>query len=136
MRRSRTVLIVEDDAEVRDALAEMIDAAGFEVVGTAANGRVALDVALATEPDVAVLDYQMPGTDGITLAESMAQRVPGMQMIMLTAYDETSLSLEARAAGIFAFLVKGSPPSHLLMAIDDAVRRKRELMPEPSGGLP
>jgi DNA-binding NarL/FixJ family response regulator len=136
MSRGRTVLIVEDDPEVRDALAEMIDAGGFEVVGTAANGNDALEAAISSEPDVAVLDYQIPGIDGITLAESMAQAVPRTQVIMLTAYDDTSLGLEARAAGIYAFLVKGSPPAHLLKAIDDAISRKRELNPEPHGGLP
>ena len=136
MIHSRTVLIAEDDQEVRDALAELIGANGFEVVGTAANGRDALYAAISTEPDVAILDYQMPGMDGISLAEAIAQHLPSTQVIMLTAYDETSLSLEARAAGIFAFLVKGSPPSHLLMAIDDAIRQKRELTPEPLGGLP
>jgi DNA-binding NarL/FixJ family response regulator len=132
---SKTVLIAEDDPHLRDALAELIGASGFEVVGTAANGSDALDVAISTEPDVAVLDYQMPGMDGVTLAASIAERLPRTQIIMLTAYDETSLSLEARAAGIFAFLVKGSPPSHLLMAIDDAIRRNRELSPETLGGV-
>ena len=92
------VLVAEDDREVRDALAEMLDANGYEVVGRAETGRRAIELTTSTEPDVVLLDYRMPSGDGITVTQAIRKETPATQVIMLTAFvaqailAETSLS--------------------------------------------
>ena len=124
------IVIVEDEPELREALLVMLEAHGYDVVGTARGGREAVDVAVATYPDLVLIDYRMPGVDGITAARAILQAAPTTQIVMLTAYDESSLGLDAARAGIFAFLAKGCPPSLILEALGEAWATKRS----PDGG--
>jgi len=126
------VLVAEDDREVRDALAEMLDANGYEVVGRAETGRRAIELTTSTEPDVVLLDYRMPSGDGITVTQAIRKETPATQVIMLTAFDEASLSLEARTCGAFAFLAKGCPQQRLLATLEEAVKSKQRTEAEGS----
>ena len=114
------VLVAEDDEILRDALVDML-AEHFKVV-PAANGRDALDLARRFPPDVALVDYRMPGLNGVELAMALKREMPLIRVVMLTAYDDQALGLDAVRCGVHAFLVKGCKPSMIVDAVKRAVR--------------
>jgi DNA-binding NarL/FixJ family response regulator len=121
------VLIAEDESELLEALRDMIESKGYEVVAATTQGGEAVDIAHATKPDLALLDYRLPGVDGVAITRAIKATSPNTQIIMFTAYDEMSLSIDATQAGVFAFLVKGCPPSLIIQALESAWEFKQEL---------
>jgi CheY-like chemotaxis protein len=121
------VLVVDDNEPLRDALCGLLQDEGFDVIGGVGDGSTAVSLARDGRPDVVLVDYRMPGMDGLEAVVLMRTDAPLVQAIMLTAYDDETLSQEAGRTEIFCFLVKGCPP----MLIVDMVRRagtyKREL---------
>lgn len=114
------VLVADDQALVRGALAAMLDLeTDLEVVAQAASGQEALDEGLRTRPDVALLDVQMPGLDGLGAAELLRERLPECRVVMCTTFGRPGYLTRALAAGASGFVVKDAPPEHLV----DAVRR-------------
>lgn len=95
------ILIVDDEQPARDRLRQILDEEpGFEVVGEAANGREALDVAAQTAPDIVLLDIRMPGMDGIEAAHHLNRLEHPPAVVFATAYDEYAIdAFEARAVG-------------------------------------
>jgi len=101
------VLIADDENLVRSALAQMLDLEDdIEVVAEAADGAAALASARATSPDVAVLDLQMPGRDGIEVARALAEEVPGCASMVVTSHGRPGLLQRALKVGVAAFLPK------------------------------
>ena len=94
------VLIVDDTDHVREMLASMLDLDGFDVVGKAASGEEAIRVAPATTPHVVIMDYKMPGMDGITATERIREIMPAVPVILYTAYLDGVLEDRARKAGV------------------------------------
>ena len=127
-RRPR-VLIADDEVELREALVNMLEVHGFQVVGVAATGLEAVALFDATWPDLMLVDYRMPGLDGVAVTHHVKERSSNTQVVLFTAYDEMSLSLDATEAGVFAFLVKGCSPSLILQALSGAwdEKQKRDL---------
>ncbi len=122
----RRVLIAEDEALIRMDLAEMLAEEGYEVVGQAANGQVAIELAEQLLPDLVILDVKMPVLDGIAAAE----RIAGARLapvVMLTAFSQRELVERARDAGAMAYLVKPFNRSDLVPAIEMAVSRFAEV---------
>ena len=114
------VLVADDQALVRGALAAMLDLeSDLEVVAQAASGQEALDEGVRTRPDVALLDVQMPGLDGLGAAELLHERLPECRVVMCTTFGRPGYLTRALAAGASGFVVKDAPPEHLV----DAVRR-------------
>lgn len=114
------VLVADDQALVRGALAAMLDLeSDLEVVAQASSGQEALDEGLRTRPDVALLDVQMPGLDGLGAAELLRERLPECRVVMCTTFGRPGYLTRALAAGASGFVVKDAPPEHLV----DAVRR-------------
>ncbi|MEV4095560.1 response regulator transcription factor [Streptosporangium saharense] len=112
------VLLVEDQAMVRGALASLLGLEpDIEVVGEAASGHEALRVALETRPDVVLLDIEMPGGDGITAGAGIREALPGCQVMILTTFGRPGYLRRAMEAGAVAFLVKDSPARELAAAI-------------------
>lgn len=101
------ILIVEDDAGVREGLRELLIDTGFDVVGEAANGSEGVDLTLELDPDVVLMDMRMPVMGGVEAARQIHREQPSIQVVILTAYDDPALKAEAVDAGIYAFLVKG-----------------------------
>src|SRR3712207_6414623 len=91
-----TVLVVDDTDHVRDMLVGMLELDGFTVVGQASSGPDALAVAGETDPDVIVMDYKMPGMDGLTAARNIRHERPSQAIILYTAYLDKLLEAEAR----------------------------------------
>jgi response regulator NasT len=104
----------------------MLERAGFEVVAEARDGREAVELAAAHEPDVVVMDVKMPNLDGIEAARMILDHRP-IPIVMLTAFSETDLVDRAVEAGVFGYLVKPFRESDLLPAIAAARARHAEL---------
>ena len=93
------VMVVDDTDHVRDMLATMLELDGFEVVARAADGQEAIDVLEEAAPNVIVMDYKMPGMDGITATRRIREMAPGVGVILYTAYVDGDVEARAREAG-------------------------------------
>ncbi len=123
---TRRVVIAEDEALIRLDLAEMLAEEGYEVVGQAADGERAVELAEELRPDLVMLDVKMPRLDGI----SAAQRIAGQRIapvVILTAFSQRDLVERARDAGAMAYLVKPFTKNDLVPAVEMAVSRFAEL---------
>ncbi len=123
---ARRVVIAEDEALIRLDLAEMLGEEGYDVVGQAGDGELAVALAEELRPDLVVLDVKMPKLDGIAAAERIAgHRIA--PVVILTAFSQRDLVERAREAGAMAYLVKPFAKSDLLPAIEMALSRFAEL---------
>ncbi|WP_084959366.1 response regulator transcription factor [Thermoactinospora rubra] len=114
------VLLADDQELIRHALAALLGLEpGLEVVAQAADGRAAVDRALAHRPDVAVVDLDMPALDGLAVSAELARSLPSCAVVILTGYGRPPLLKRALDAGAKAFLPKGSPGGTLA----DVIRR-------------
>ena len=103
------VLVVDDHQIVRDGLVALLGALdGIEVVGAASDGREALHLVAETEPDVVVMDIQMPNLDGIEATRFITGRHPDVKVVMLTMNEDDDTVLAAIRAGASGYLLKGS----------------------------
>lgn len=116
------VLVVDDTDHVRNMLVDMLELDGFEVVGQAASGPEAIDLATSTTPDVIVMDYKMPGMDGLSAAREIRANRPAQPIILYTAYPDPSLEDEAKQAGIAVTLGKVEGLNQLERHITDLCR--------------
>jgi AmiR/NasT family two-component response regulator len=123
---SRRVLIAEDEALIRLDLKEMLEEAGYEVVGEAADGQQAIELTESVRPDLVILDVKMPGLDGISAAEKIVETGTA-PVIMLTAFSQRDLVERAAEAGAMAYLVKPFDKSDLVPAIEVAISRYQQL---------
>lgn len=112
------VLVVEDMQVVRAGLVALLDGEfGIEVVGHAADAREALDIVGGADPDVALLDIDLPGMDGLALAAELPRRVPACRTVMLTAMDRAGYVQRALDAGASGYLLKTVSAKHLAQAV-------------------
>jgi DNA-binding NarL/FixJ family response regulator len=94
------VFVVDDTAHVRKMLVQMLELSGFDVVGQAASGQEALAAVEGADPEVVVVDYKMPGIDGIATAREIRAHRPDQAIILYTAYLDAALEEQAEAAGV------------------------------------
>jgi len=114
------LLLADDQNLVRTALATMLDLEDdFQVVAQVARGDEVVRLALETEPDVALIDIEMPGMDGLAAAAALSHELPGCRLIILTAFARPGYLRRAMEAGASGFVVKDAPAEQLA----DAVRR-------------
>jgi DNA-binding NarL/FixJ family response regulator len=113
------VMVVDDHPMWRDAVERDLQAAGFDVVGVAANGQEALARFPACRPNVVVLDLQIPGPNGVEVTAEVLQQDPSARVLILSASGEQADVLDAVKAGATGYLVKSASRVELL----DAVRR-------------
>jgi len=112
------VLIAEDQAMVRGALASLLGLEeDIEVVAEVDRGDRVLAVAKETRPDVALLDIEMPGLDGISAAGELARELPETRSVILTTFGRPGYMRRALAGGASGFLLKDAPASELAAAI-------------------
>src|SRR5690242_5882273 len=121
------VLIVDDIPETRDHLSKLL---GFEsdveVVGAAAGGPEAIEMANALKPDVVLMDINMPGMDGITATEKLAADVPTSAVVMMSVQGEADYLRRSMLAGAREFLVKPFSADELTASIRQVYSRERE----------
>lgn len=114
------VIVVEDDSRLRSGLREIIDSdPACACVGAFGSGEEALEKAPSLKPQVAVMDINLPGMDGIACVRQLAERLPELQIVMLTVYQDTDNLFRALAAGAHGYLVKPARARDLLAAIRD-----------------
>ncbi|HMQ29923.1 MAG TPA: response regulator transcription factor [Chloroflexaceae bacterium] len=125
------VLLAEDQALVRGALAALLSLeADITVVAEVGRGDEVLPAALAARPDVALLDIEMPGGDGLSAAQLLQQKLPACRVIMLTTFGRSGYLRRAMASGAVGFLLKDAPASVLAVAIRRVVAGERVVDPE------
>jgi two-component system, NarL family, response regulator DesR len=112
------VLLADDQAMVRGALATVLGLEpDIEVVAQAGTGDEALEAAARTAPDVALLDVQMPGKDGLQTAAELHRARPGCRIIICTTFGRPGYLARAMTAGAVGFVVKDAPPEQLVEAV-------------------
>ena len=112
------MLVVDDEALLRSAFSSLIEAQDdLEVVGQAADGQQAVELAASLQPDVIVMDVRMPVMDGIEATRRITSDLPGCQVLMLTTFDLDEYVFEALRAGASGFALKSRPPEELLSGI-------------------
>ena len=122
----KRVVIAEDEALIRLDLKEMLIEEGYDVVGEAGDGQVAIELAEELRPDLVVLDVKMPRLDGIAAAERIAAaRIA--PVVILTAFSQRELVERARDAGAMAYLVKPFTQAELVPAVEMAMSRFAEI---------
>ncbi|MGW6276546.1 response regulator [Kribbella sp. NPDC055071] len=112
------VLLADDQALIRGALASMLRLEpDLDVVAEVGDGTEVLPTARRTEPDIALLDVQMPGLDGLTVAAQLRHALPDCRVIICTTFGRPGYLSRALAAGAAGFVVKDSSPEQLVNAI-------------------
>ena len=124
--RARRIVLADDEALIRLDLAEMLEDAGYEIVGQAPDGQQAVELVRSLTPDLAVLDVKMPVMDGLSAAEEIGrERI--CPVVMLTAFSQKELVERARDAGVMAYVVKPFTAGDIAPAIDIALSRWSEI---------
>jgi len=134
---TRTRVVVCDDHPLfREGMVRVLKASGgIEVVGEAADGRTALDTIRELKPDVAVVDYKMPGLDGVALAHAVARDKLPTKVLLVSAFDDSSIVYEALSAGALGFMSKEAPPEQVVDAVRAIARGEEVVPPELARGL-
>jgi DNA-binding NarL/FixJ family response regulator len=112
------VLLVDDQHLVREGFARLLrDVDDLEVVGEAAEGAAAVELARETRPDVVLMDVRMPGMDGVEATARLVRDSPSIRVLMLTTFDLDEAVYRALQAGASGFLLKDTPYDQLIHAI-------------------
>jgi AmiR/NasT family two-component response regulator len=124
---ARRVLLAEDEALIRLDLKELLEEEGYEVVGEAGDGEAAIRLARELRPDLVVLDIKMPGLDGLSAAERIAEERIA-PVLILTAFSQKDLVDRAAQARAMGYLVKPFQKGDVIPAIEMAVARYGEMV--------
>lgn len=125
------ILLAEDVHMVRGALVALLELEhDLQVVASVDRGDLIVPSALETRPDVAVIDIDLPGTDGLTAAADLHEKVPECRTLMLTSLGRPGTLRRAMAARVSGFLLKDSPPSRLAQAVRSVAAGGRVIDPE------
>ncbi len=123
--RTARVVIADDDPIIRMDLREMLAGLNYQVVGEAADGKTAIELARQFRPDLVIMDIRMPELDGIEAARILTSEDIA-PVLLLTAYSEPELVQRAAQAGVIGYLVKPFREAQLVPAIEVTLARFRE----------
>jgi two-component system chemotaxis response regulator CheY len=115
------VLIVDDAAFMRMMLRDILAKNGFEVVGEADNGKVAVQMYNELKPDVVTMDITMPEMDGIAAVKEIKSADPAAKVVMVSAMGQQAMVIEAIRSGAADFIVKPFQPDRVLEALGKAL---------------
>jgi two-component system response regulator DesR len=125
------VLLAEDQAMVRGALAALLSLEDdIKVVAEVARGDEVAPAALSTRPDVALLDIEMPGGDGLSAAHALRAAIPACRVVILTTFGRSGYLRRAMESGVVGFLLKDAPAADLAVAIRRIVAGERVVDPD------
>jgi two-component system response regulator DesR len=125
------VLLAEDQAMVRGAIAALLKLEGdIEIVAEASRGDEVVSAALQSVPDVALLDVEMPGGDGLGAAAALREKLPSCRVIILTTFGRAGYLKRAMENGAAGFLLKDAPSSELAKAIHRVMQGERVVDPD------
>lgn len=124
------ILLAEDQSMVRGALAALLTLEDdIEIIAEVGRGDEVVAKALEASPDVALLDIEMPGSDGITAAAALHTRMPSCRIIILTTFGRPGYLRQAMESGVVGFLLKDAPAAQLATAIRRVVAGERVVDP-------
>lgn len=129
------ILLADDHRILREGIRRSFEAAGEEVVGEAANGEEACELALATRPDVIVMDLSMPVVDGIAATRRIRAHQPDARVVVLTMHDDVEATRRALDAGAVGFMSKGSSFADVLRTVRAAADGGTGLTAELAGAM-
>jgi len=130
------VLIVEDHALVRAGLEELLSGAeDIDVIAVAADGAEAIELAVAEEPDVVLMDLSMPVVDGIEATRRIRASQQGVRVVVLTSFSDQRRILEALDAGAIGYLLKDAEPDELFRGVRAAAAGEAPLAPKAAQAL-
>jgi DNA-binding NarL/FixJ family response regulator len=132
---SLRILLADDSPEIRRSVKSLLEQGGFEIVGEAADGREAVQLAHALEPDVAILDISMPRLNGLGAAREIHEACPGTRVILLTVHTGAHQVLEAASSGIRGYVVKAEASEDLVRAVDEVSRGGIFFSPKAFGAV-
>ena len=115
------VLIVDDLAFIKIVLRDIIEKAGFRVIGEASNGEQAISLYQDTRPDVVLMDITMPGMDGLTALGKIREIDPAARVIICSALGQQRLIVQAIQLGARDFIVKPFQPQRVISALKKAL---------------
>ncbi len=111
------VLVADDHPMVREGLQSMLDAKGIQVVGAAATGREAIDLARQVKPSIVLMDVRMPDLDGLEATRLLHHEQPDLPVIIVTTYENPAYMAKAVSAGAAGYILKGTSRDELLQAV-------------------
>ena len=124
------VLIAEDQTMVRGALSALLSLEeDIEVVAEASRGDEVIPMAIDSLPDVALLDIEMPGGDGLSAAAALKERLPGCRVVILTTFGRAGYLRRAMKTGAQGFMLKDAQPEELASAVRRVMRGGRVVDP-------
>ncbi len=115
---SLRIVVVDDHATFARTLTVLLRAAGHDVVGVGADGHQAVELCLALQPDIVLMDIQMPGLDGVAATGQITEAAPHIGVLVLTMFEDEESLVAALGAGARGYLVKGSRHDEVLAAIE------------------
>jgi DNA-binding NarL/FixJ family response regulator len=125
------VLVADDQELIRDGLRAVLEAdSGIRVVGEAADGRSAVELAHALRPTVVLMDVRMPGLDGIAATAEILADPPTPYVLVLTTFDVDEYIVAALQAGASGFLLKDAPRERIIEAVIRAASGEAQLAPQ------
>lgn len=117
----KTVIVVEDNRDLRIQIMRILESAqDIRCLGAFSSGEEALPVIFEKKPDVVLMDIKLPGISGIQCVVEIKKKIPTMQIIMVTVYEDSERIFSALKSGASGYLIKSSPPEQLINAIWDA----------------
>jgi DNA-binding NarL/FixJ family response regulator len=120
MPKPKKVAVVEDDKGLRQQLAQILtEAPNIQVVGLYGSAEEALKHIPEVVPDVVLMDIRLPGMSGIECVQKLKDIMPGLQILIVTVYEDSERIFRALRSGANGYLVKSGPPEALLEAIKD-----------------
>jgi len=125
------LLLADDQTLIREALAALLSfEPDMEVVAQVGRGDEVVKAATEHHIDVALLDIEMPGMDGLAAAEQLHETMPGVKIVILTTFGRPGFLRRAMQSGVSAFIVKDSPPDRLATAVRKALAGERVIDPD------
>ena len=125
------VLLAEDQAMVRGALTALLRLEpDLEVVAEVSEGQQVLPAAIQSQPDVALLDIEMPGGDGLDAAQALHENLPSCRIVILTTFGRSGYLRRAMESGAVGFLLKDAPADQLAVAIRRVMAGERVVDPD------
>ncbi|MDN4162029.1 response regulator [Nocardioides abyssi] len=130
------VVLVDDHAVIRAGMAQLLAGTDdIEVVGQAENGERALEVVRETDPDVVLMDLQMPGVDGVTATRNIKAAGLRSDVLVLTSYSDSERIVGALDAGAVGYLLKDADPDDVLAGIRSVSRGESPIHPRAARAL-
>ena len=125
MMESLRIVIADNESIIRMDLKELLEEAGHEVIGEAADGLKAVEMTRKLKPDLVIMDIKMPEMDGIAAAKMISNEKLA-PVLLLTAYSQKEIVEKAKDSGVLAYLVKPVKESNLFPAMEIALSRFKE----------